>query len=92
MDLNEKGLAVNYLYLPEFAEYQPYEPSKAHLSMGPAFMATYVLTQFVTVDEVRKAWAGSVLFLSRNLRWEEHRTHAHDGYRQERKGNCHRIS
>ncbi len=52
--LNEKGLAVNYLYLPGFAEYQPYEPSKAHLSMGPAFMATYVLTQFATVDEVKK--------------------------------------
>ena len=52
--LNEKGLAVNYLYLPGFAEYQPYEPSKAHLSMGPAFMATYVLTQFATVDEVKR--------------------------------------
>ena len=52
--LNEKGLAVNYLYLPGFAEYQPYEPSKAHLSMGPAFMATYVLTQFATVNEVKK--------------------------------------
>ncbi len=52
--LNEKGLAVNYLYLPGISEYQSYDPSKAEISMGPALMATYVLTQFATSDEVKK--------------------------------------
>lgn len=52
--LNEKGLAVNFLYLPGISDYQPYDPAKADISMGPAFMATYVLTQFANIDEVKK--------------------------------------
>ena len=33
--MNEKGLVVGFLYHPGFAEYQPYDPSKADISMGP---------------------------------------------------------
>jgi len=52
--MNEKGLVVGGLYLPGFAEYQPYDPSKASISMSPLEFANFALTQFSTVDEVRK--------------------------------------
>jgi len=55
--MNEKGLVVGFLYHPGFAEYQPYDPSKADISMGPADLPGYVLTQFSTVDEVRDGLA-----------------------------------
>jgi len=52
--MNEKGLVVGGLYLPGFAEYQKYDPSKASISMNPLEVLNYILTQFATVDEVRK--------------------------------------
>ena len=52
--MNEKGLVVGVLYLPGFAEFQPYDPSKASISMGSLDLANYVLTKFSTVDEVRE--------------------------------------
>lgn len=52
--LNEKGLAVGVLYHPGFAEYQPYDPNRADISMGPTDFGNYVLTQFATVEEVRE--------------------------------------
>ena len=51
--MNEKGLVVGVLYHPGFAKYQPYDPKLADISMGPTDFASYVLTQFATVDEVR---------------------------------------
>ncbi len=51
--MNEKGLVVGVLYLPGFAEFQPYEPETADRSMGPSDLASYLLTQFAAVDEVR---------------------------------------
>ena len=52
--MNEKGLVVGVLYLPGFAEFQPYDPARANISIGSAEFANYVLTQFATVDEVRE--------------------------------------
>ena len=52
--MNEKGLVVGTLYLPGFAEFQPYDPAQANISMGPLDLANFVLTQFATVDEVRE--------------------------------------
>ncbi len=52
--MNEKGLVVGVLYLPGFAEFQPYDPDQAGISMGPLDLANYVLTQFAAVDEVRE--------------------------------------
>jgi choloylglycine hydrolase len=52
--INEKGLYVAALYHPGFADYAPYEPAKANISMGPNGWAKYVLTQFATVEEVRE--------------------------------------
>ncbi len=59
--LNEKGLSVGLLYLPGFAEYQPYEPSKASQSMGPLDVIQYILTTTSTVDEARKAIEGVIV-------------------------------
>jgi choloylglycine hydrolase len=52
--MNEKGLVVGVLYLPGFAEYQPYDPAKDKISMSSAELANYILTEFATVDEVRE--------------------------------------
>ena len=52
--INEKGLVVGVLYLPGFAEFQPYDPTQANISMGPTDLANYVLTQFATVEKVRE--------------------------------------
>ena len=52
--MNERGLVVGVLYHPGFAEYQPYDPAKANISMGPTDFANFVLTQFATVEEVRE--------------------------------------
>ena len=51
--MNEKGLVVGALYLPGFAEFQPYEPETAGRSMGPSDLASYLFSQFAKVDEVR---------------------------------------
>lgn len=52
--MNEKGLVVGVLYLPGFAEFQPYDPARADESMSSMELANYVLTQFATVGEVRE--------------------------------------
>jgi choloylglycine hydrolase len=52
--MNEKGLVVGVLYLPGFAEFQPYDPTLAGISMSSAELANYILTKFATVDEVRE--------------------------------------
>lgn len=51
--MNEKGLVVGVLYLPGFAEFEPYDAAKADRSMGPSDVAAFLLTQFAAVDEVR---------------------------------------
>ncbi len=52
--MNEEGLVVGVLYLPGFAEFQPYDPTLADISMSSADLANYILTKFATVDEVRE--------------------------------------
>jgi len=52
--MNEEGLVVGALYLPGFAEFQPYDPAMADISMSSVELANYILTEFATVDEVRK--------------------------------------
>lgn len=52
--INEKGLVIGVLWLPGFAEFQPYDPAQSEISMGSADLANYVLTQFATVGEVRE--------------------------------------
>jgi len=52
--MNEKGLVVSALYHPGFAEYQPYDPAHANISMGPNDWVNYVLAQFATTEDVRE--------------------------------------
>ena len=53
--INEKGLAGHLLYLPGFAEYQPYEPAEASKSIAPTDFLTYFVSQYATVAEVKAA-------------------------------------
>lgn len=51
---NEKGLSVSVLYLPDYAEYQAYDPKQAGESLDPIDLSMWLLTNFMTVDEVRE--------------------------------------
>lgn len=51
--MNEQGLVVGAFYLPGFTEYQPYDPSKADISMSSSDVSGYLASQFATVAEVR---------------------------------------
>lgn len=51
--INEKGLAAGMLFFPGLAEFQDVGPADAANSIASYEMATYILTQFATVDEVK---------------------------------------
>ncbi|WP_171241272.1 linear amide C-N hydrolase [Ruegeria sp. HKCCA5491] len=53
--INEKGLVMNLLYFPGFAEYQPYDPAQAANSISATDYMTYMASQFATVQEVIEA-------------------------------------
>ena len=51
--MNEKGLAIGLFYHPGFSSYPDYDKGKASNSITTLDVASYVLSQFATVDEVR---------------------------------------
>jgi penicillin V acylase-like amidase (Ntn superfamily) len=51
--INEKGLVIDLLYLPGFAEYQPYDPAQADPSLSPTDFMIYVGSQAGSVTEVK---------------------------------------
>lgn len=51
--MNERGLVASSLFHPGFAEYQPYDPASAEISMGVGYLVNYILSLFSGVDEVR---------------------------------------
>jgi choloylglycine hydrolase len=53
--MNESGLVVGVLYHPGFAQYQEYDPGQRDRTMGATDLAANILTQFASVDEVRRA-------------------------------------
>lgn len=53
--LNEAGLAVGAFYFPTFAGYTPVTPANQVKALSPADFTNWLLTQFASVDEVRKA-------------------------------------
>lgn len=53
--INEKGLTAHLLYLPGFAEYQPYNPVQASQSISPSDLMIYMVSQYATVAEVKQA-------------------------------------
>jgi choloylglycine hydrolase len=53
--LNEKGLAIGAFYFPTEAEYTTTTPGNQAQSMSAVDFSNWILTQFASVDEVRKA-------------------------------------
>jgi choloylglycine hydrolase len=52
--MNEEGLAAGLFYLPGFTCYSEYETNKADNSITAIDVIAFILTQFATVDKVRK--------------------------------------
>jgi choloylglycine hydrolase len=53
--LNEKGLAVGTLYHPGYADYQKVGPDEFVKTVGCTEFTLWLLTNFATIEEVRKA-------------------------------------
>lgn len=54
--MNEKGLVVGELFLPGYAAYESYMPSKAGKTLAQFEYGTWLLSNFASVAEVRKAY------------------------------------
>lgn len=52
--MNEKGLTAGLFYHPGFAEYPKYDPAKADITITALDVVHYILTQYASIDEVRK--------------------------------------
>ena len=52
--MNEKGLAGGLLYFTGYAKFQAVSPGQTQRSINSAQLLTYVLTNFATVDEVKR--------------------------------------
>jgi choloylglycine hydrolase len=50
--MNEEGLYVGVYYLPDFADYNTYDPKNAENSMSVGDLMQWMLSSFKTVDEV----------------------------------------
>ncbi len=55
--MNEQGLTVSSLYLPGFEEGQKYDPAKADQTLAITDVPTWLLSNFATIEEVRKKYA-----------------------------------
>ncbi len=53
--INEMGLAVGNLLFPGYADYEPFDPGKADITLSNFEVATWLLSNFATVVEVRQA-------------------------------------
>ena len=52
--MNETGLSAGLFYHPNYAEYKEYNPFNASKSMSPTDVMQYILSNFSSVDEVKK--------------------------------------
>lgn len=59
--MNEAGLTAHALYIPGFFEYQR-RPEDVHAVIANTDLVNWVLSQFETVDEVRKALANVTVY------------------------------
>lgn len=55
--MNEKGLTFEALYLPNLAQYQTANSTKENISLPYYHIGDWILSNFATADEVRKAVA-----------------------------------
>lgn len=56
--MNEKGLTAGLFYHPGTAEYMAYDPVNAKDTITAVDVVAYILTQYATVDEVKKGMEG----------------------------------
>lgn len=52
--MNEAGLSMGVFYFPGYASYKPFNKNEASKGISVLQLGTYLLTQFATVDEVKK--------------------------------------
>lgn len=52
--INEAGLSMGVFYFPGYAGYKPFNKSEASKGISVLQLGAYLLTQFATVDEVKK--------------------------------------
>lgn len=62
--MNEKGLSLGALYLPDYTEYNPMPDSKEGLSHAMSYInfMSWVLGQFDSVNELKKALPGMTVY------------------------------
>ncbi len=53
--INEKGLGVGVFYFPGYASYTPTNSENQKRSVSPVEFSNWIITQFATIDEVKKA-------------------------------------
>jgi len=51
--VNERGLGVGIFYFPRAVEYMPYVPAAARETIAPWQLASWILDQFASVEEVK---------------------------------------
>ncbi|MBA7639659.1 Choloylglycine hydrolase [subsurface metagenome] len=56
--MNEKGLSVGVFYHPGFASYKEYDKAQANNTITAFDVPSYILSQFATIDEVKKGMEG----------------------------------
>ena len=62
--LNDAGLAVGAFYFPDFAGYTPATEENQGRGLSPTDFPNYLLTQFASVEEVRKALEGDSVVIT----------------------------
>lgn len=53
--INAMGLAVGNLLFPGYAQYEPFDPQKANITLAQYEVLTWLLSSYATVAEVRQA-------------------------------------
>lgn len=62
--INEAGLSAGAFYFPTFAGYTEITPENRKRALAPTEFLNYVLTQFATIDEVKKAVMGGEVVIA----------------------------
>ncbi len=52
--MNEKGLSAGGFFHNGFAEYTPYDPAKADISIAPGDFLTFILSNFADIEELKE--------------------------------------
>lgn len=67
--MNEKGLVIGDFYFPGYAEYAPVTQHNMNKALSPTEFSNWILTQFATVDEVKKGIKSVVIVATTPKGW-----------------------